>query len=218
MDKYSFLLLVIAAFPASGQQFEFGVKVGIPITDSFQTSSFFSIDFGEGATSATRRYVVGPTVGLRLTRGLGMEFDALYGRLGFDMDTKSSGVSLTHTRTTASSWEFPVLGKYSLLRMPVVKPFVDGGISFRRTSGISSTTVTSIEGVPPFTQSSSTNDPSLANRSWYGGVIGLGAEARVGRVRISPEFRYTRWAVDRHIDVNLHSNQNEVVFLLGMTL
>jgi hypothetical protein len=42
-----------------GQRFEFGVKAGVPLSETFETGSFFTIDFGEGSTSATRRYTVG---------------------------------------------------------------------------------------------------------------------------------------------------------------
>jgi hypothetical protein len=48
-------------------------------------------------------------------------------------------------------------------------------------------------------------------------VFGLGAEMRVGVVRISPEVRYTRWRADRDLHPELHSNQNQVEFLLGIT-
>ena len=87
-------------------------KSGIPLTEAFETSSFFTIGFGEAATSATRRYTVGPMLELRLPRRLGMEFDVLYKRLGFDDVTKTAGVTLTYTHTSASSWEFPIVAKF----------------------------------------------------------------------------------------------------------
>jgi hypothetical protein len=77
------LFTLVGVSPAVGQPVEFGAKAGVPVTESFETSSFFTIEFGEGATSATRRYIVGPTVGIRLTHGFGVEFDVLYSRLGF---------------------------------------------------------------------------------------------------------------------------------------
>jgi len=88
------LFLVATALPCFGQPVEFGVKGGIPLTEAFETGSFFLIEFGEGATSATRRYTIGPTVETRLPHGFGVEFDVLYKRLGFDDLTKDLGVNL----------------------------------------------------------------------------------------------------------------------------
>src|SRR6266849_1996698 len=67
-----------------GQRLEIGAKLGVPLSPTFETSSFFTIGFGEGASSATRRYTSGPTGGLLLAHGFGLEFDGLYKRLGFD--------------------------------------------------------------------------------------------------------------------------------------
>ena len=201
--------------PCIGQRLEIGAKVGIPITDTFETSSFFTIGFGEGATAATRRYTVGPTVGVRLPHGLGIEFDALYRRVGFNRLTKSSGVVLGATHTTANSWEFPILPKVVVGRIPFVKPFIKGGVAFRTLSEVSSTTVRSL--FDSMTRSSGTSDPILTNRSSYGAVVGLGAEMRVGPFRLLPEMRYSRWAADRNLDLQLHSNhQNQLDFILGI--
>ena len=177
-------LFAVVALPCIGQRLEVGAKAGVPITDTFETSSFFTIEFGEGATSATRRYTIGPMVGVRLPHGLGIEFDALYRRVGFNRLTKSAGVILDATHTTANSWEFPILAKVFVRRLPVLKPFIDGGIAFRTINGVSSTTVRSF--FDTITRSSGTSDLILANRSSYGGVIGLGAERGIGPIRFSP--------------------------------
>ena len=52
------------------------------MTPSFTTGEEFHIGFGEGATSATRWYTVGPMVRVALPHGLGVEVDALYTRVG----------------------------------------------------------------------------------------------------------------------------------------
>src|SRR6266571_4904907 len=100
------LLFVIIALPSVGQRLEIGARAGVPITDTFETSSAFNITFGEAADSTTRRYTIGPTVGVRLQHGLGVEFDALYRRVGFNSLTKSGGVMLAARHTIANSWEF----------------------------------------------------------------------------------------------------------------
>ena len=148
------------------------------------------------------------------THGLGIEFDALYRRVGFNRLTKSSGVVLDATHTTANSWEFPILAKVVVRRIPFVKAFIDGGVAFRTLSGVSSTTVRSL--FDSMTRSSGTSDPILTNRSSYGAVVGLGAEMRVGPFRCLPEMRYIRWAADRNLDLQLHSNQNQLDFILGI--
>ncbi len=159
------ILIGMAAFPAYGQRFEIGVKGGIPITQAFETYPVSTIDFAEHDTFATRRYTVGPTVGIQLSHGLGIEVDALYSRLGFDANGRASGIAVSHTRTTAHSWEFPVLAKFLFQRLPAIKPFFDGGMAFRVTGGVLSTTAAGIEGSPTtFAYSTSTTDPFLADR------------------------------------------------------
>ena len=74
-------LIPVASF---GQRFEFGARIGVPVSEKFATGSFFTLNFGEGSTSSTRRYVIGPTLEIALARGFSAEFDVLYTRLGFD--------------------------------------------------------------------------------------------------------------------------------------
>lgn len=63
------------------------------------------------------RFVLGPTVELRLPFGLGIEVDALYRSVKYP---------------SSSSWEFPILAKYRLPVRGRVRPFVVGGGSFER--------------------------------------------------------------------------------------
>jgi hypothetical protein len=67
--------------------------------------------------SGGSRYVIGPTVELRLPFSLGIEVDTLYRRVN---------------NPSGSAWEFPILAKY---RVPVrgrVAPDAVGGGSFQR--------------------------------------------------------------------------------------
>ena len=93
-------------------------------------------------------------------------------------------------QTVANSWEFPVLIKWAFLPGPV-RPFVDAGASFRHISAVDE-----------------------------GFVFGGGVELKLGRLRITPELRYTRWGGDVFRDpvnvlVNTHRNQGD--FLVGIT-
>lgn len=80
-------------------------------------------------------------------------------------------------RFAVLTWEFPVLAKYKLPPSQAIKPFIELGPSFR-TDG-------NFNGPRP---------------SHYGFTGGAGVEAPVGRVKISPMVRYTRWAKERTPD------------------
>jgi hypothetical protein len=215
------LLIFIALFPlaAFGQRLEFGVKVGVPLSEAFETGSFFTLGFGEQSISAVRRYTVGPVVEIALVRGFSVEFDALYRRLGFDDLTKSSGLEFDYTRTAGGTWDFPILGKFRFLHRAVVAPYVDGGVSFRRLNGVSSSTVRYFGGfyAQEIGRSTAGTSAILNARSSRGGAVGVGVNIRAWRLHISPEVRYTRWGPDRNLDPLLYSNQNQVDVLLGIT-
>ena len=218
MIERRLILLTIFTTICSAQRIEVGAKVGTPLTEAFETGSEFHIDFGEGATSATRRYTIGPTIEVQLPRRFSLEFDALYKPLGFDQLVKSGGLLLIHTRTTADSWEFPVLAKFRFRRPPLMSPYVDGGVSFRHIGRVSSVTEKAVGSFAnTFSRLTSNDSPTLANRSGRGGVVGIGIEIRLACMHISPEVRYTRWGADRSLDPQLHSNQNQADFLLGIS-
>jgi hypothetical protein len=212
------ILITLVATGCFGQRIEVGAKVGVPVTAAFETASDFHSDFGESATSATRRYTLGPSIGVQLWRRFSLESDALYKPLGFDQLVKTGGVLFAHTRTTADSWEFPVVAKFRFLSLPVVSPYVAGGVSFRHSSRVSSVMQQYVGAIPnSLTQSTGSNSATLANRSGRGGVVGVGTEIHVAFLRVSPEVRYTRWGADRNVDPELHSNENQAEVLLGVT-
>ena len=134
-----------------------------------------------------------------------------------DMITFSGPVMGTITSDTANGpREFPMLGKFHFLHLPVLSPYIGAGVSFRHLGGISSFTEQPFIFGFPLMRSTSTTSPTLDNRSRHGGTVGLGAAMRVGLLRISPEIRYTHWGEDRNLDKWLYSNQNQVDFLLGV--
>jgi hypothetical protein len=64
-----------------------------------------------------------------------------------------------------------------------------------------------------------TDLPELRHRATYGFIGGAGLEFPWGRLRLAPEFRYTRWG-DRNFgvyDALLRSNLNQFEFLLGFS-
>jgi hypothetical protein len=132
-------------------------------------------------------------VDLSLPASFAIEVDALYRRQGYEalLNIGSPGQNtITNERERANSWEFPILLKYKL-PAPVIKPFVEGGVAPRRLTG---TVTDSVESFSPVTSPlTSLTSTSLA-RSDTGVVIGGGVQISLGRLRISPEARYTHWS------------------------
>jgi len=191
-----------------------GVKGGVPITDAFETakgnSSFYATN--------TKRYVVGPTFELHLPARLSIEVDALYTRLGFDRGvTNASGAVIDYSTTRANSWVFPVLAKWEILP-GAFRPFVDAGASFRNISGVKQ--VRSVVSGATLNNVTLNNAPEFSKRNDVGATFGFGLAFKAGPVRISPEFRYTRWGSENFRDpvsTLLSTNKNDGAFLLGLT-
>lgn len=205
----SLLLFLLGAVSACSQPFTAGVKVGVPLTDFITTVQNVS-------TSVPNRFIAGATAELRLPFGLGVEVDALYRRLHYQ-DTLGNPLSgVTTDRTTANSWEFPLLLKY---RFPtkIVRPYIDAGVAFDTLSGLTDTVTQTIAPTPTSTRTTST-PAALQNNSTKGFVIGAGLDVHAILIHLSPEIRYTRWG-SPHFNLNgvLNSNQNQAEFLLGIT-
>lgn len=204
------LLVFAAVVTAAAQPVSIGVKGGVPITDAFDT---FRGNQAAYATN-THRYVVGPTVQFNLPLRFSIEVDALYRRLGFDYNQFAGPGSPTITTTTANSWEFPVLGKWAVLPGPV-RPFIDFGANFRHITGVDQirSTATAV-GVDVGTV------PEFHKASDIGATFGAGIEFKAGWLRVTPEFRYTRWGsenFDDPIGALLRTNKNQGDFMLGLT-
>jgi hypothetical protein len=205
----SLSLFLLGAVSAFSQPFTAGVKVGVPLTDFFQTVQNVS-------SSIPNRYIAGVTAELRLPFGLGVEVDALYRRLHYDATVSNPLSGITTDRTTANSWEFPLLLKY---RFPskIVRPYVDAGVAWDTLSGLTDTITQTIAPTPTSTRTTS-NPASLQHNTTTGFVIGAGLDVHAIVVHISPEIRYTRWGTG-HFNLNgvLNSNQNQAEFLVGIT-
>jgi hypothetical protein len=204
----TFLGLALAG-ASFAQIFSTGVKAGVPLTDF--------VDAAKGDHSAyftnTKRYTVGPTVEFHLPARFSFEIDALYKRIGFDGQSVSAGSS-TLTGTRGNSWEFPALIKFELFPGPV-RPFVD---AVRHLTGIHQ--VRQILSAGTSSSVELANPPELNKNTDVGLAFGAGIALKLGRVRISPELRYTRWGGENLRDpVNalLHTHRNQGDFLIGFT-
>jgi hypothetical protein len=154
----------------------------------------------------SKRYVVGPSVEIRLPGRFAVEVDALYRRLGtsFHYNLLGSGdypaLSVV-SRERGNSWELPVLGKYYFeTRSPRWQPFLGTGYAFR---SVWLNTVWSGGGLTSF--------GSRRTPMGIGATAAAGVRVNAGRLAISPQFRYTRWS-----DATLGSRKNQVDFMVGI--
>jgi len=228
-SRFAGLILILAPAGLCQHAIELTVKIGVPTFESFQTGSFDFLATGlHAGDSATRRYTVGTGAVVRLPRHFEAEVDILYKRLGYDLDSTQPAlpVVVTHTSTTANSWEFPLLAVYHPADVRHISPRLAAGVSFRAASGTS----TQAECYPIASQyssfcpstspASSPPDNHLNSRSFFGGTFGAGVEMPLGRVRLVPELRYTRWRADSGESgslFDLRSNPNQLDFLVGIT-
>jgi len=203
------LLLLTVAPGAAVAQFTLGVKAGVPLTDIFETISSPRFGFN----SETKRYIIGPTVELRLPAGLSVEFDALYRRFNYDYNTSVLDI-LTNNRTTGNAWEFPLMLKY---RFPgiLARPFVAAGANFDTFSGLRQTVVNTVTG----RETTSSNPTDYRDKINKGVVVGAGVDVRAVFIHISPEIRYTRWGSEPFRDLagTFRSSRNQAEFLVGFT-
>jgi len=161
-----FFLLIPVAF---GQHLlSPGFIGGVGLTDAFSNTTTMGVDTTLRTYSDAKDYIVGPSLQVNLPFGLAVEGDALFRPLSLaTQNTVLSTVFSTSTRVT--SWEFPILAKYRL-PIPLAKPFIEAGPSFRTTGNY--------------------------NLSNAGFTIGGGVEIHAILMRISPQIRYTHWAAD----------------------
>jgi hypothetical protein len=214
--------LIAATNPVYARPFSLGIKGGVPLTDFFNSvstgvpRSFF--------TSNTNRYIIGPTVELRLPAGLGIELDMLYRHFNYNLST-SVGKDyccltylVTNSHTTGGSWEFPLLLKYRFSTR-TIKPYMDAGATFDTLTGLTQTFVSTV--VPSQqTSTTTTSHPSeLKETTTKGFAIGVGADIHAAVLHIMPEIRYTRWGSGHFAIPELSplSNRNQAEILVGIT-
>ena len=78
----------------------------------------------------SRRYMVGPTLDVRLPLHLGVEVDALYRTFGYSNESGGLLGAFANHRERSNSWEFPVIGKFHIPG-GAIHPFVEAGFNSR---------------------------------------------------------------------------------------
>jgi opacity protein-like surface antigen len=198
-----FLLFVSAGTACCQGPFSFGVRLGVPVTDAFNTVESSNYTFN----TTTDRYIVGPTAELHLPFGFGLEVDALYRHLSYT-GTGLVG-SITSSSVNSGDWEFPLLVKYRF-PMKLVRPYIDGGVAWDKLFGLTDSVKDSI----------ANQSPTVVNQNTTAGfVLGAGIDIHIIKIHVMPELRYTRWGSAQFSDPSglLHSTQNQAEFLVGIT-
>jgi hypothetical protein len=178
--KALFLSLVFAAGGIC-QPISVGLKFGIPLDRAGVANEQTSVN--------KERWMIGPTIEARLTAHISVGAEALYRRLGYRV-TRNVGSTVFSENSKTDHWEVPIFLKYSFGKGPV-RPFAFGGGAFEHAS-VNGTAGCS--GDPLQCGELGPGTHPLSSRSWGGGYLaGAGVEFRFGRLRLAPEFRYTRW-------------------------
>src|SRR5262245_50662039 len=148
----SLILFLCGCFTVVAQPLSFGVKGGVPLTDFIETVS----GSRTAINSTTNRYIIGPTIELRLPFGFGVEFDALYRHFRYN-STASLVDAVSTLSATGDAWEFPLLLKKRFSGGPL-RPFLDAGVNFDKISGVSETISTVL--FPNRNTTVTTNNPA----------------------------------------------------------
>lgn len=178
-------LLCLFAAIAAHAEISAGLIGGAPFTDVVNATSVSGVQYA--ASSAN--FTIGPAIRVGLPASLRFEVDALYRPYAFT--ASSAG-----TNPSGSQWRFPVLLEYRFRNIPVVKPFVLGGVSFSHVTNLSSAIAA---GPVKFLQASDS-----------GAILGFGADVKVPLVTLSGEFRYSRQG--NYFSGLSNLNQAEVLF------
>jgi hypothetical protein len=193
-----FLVSLFLLSDAFGQSFSVGVRGGVPFTGALSDLTTHGVDVISRSFSDSNQYVIGPMVELHLPFGFSVEADGLYRPLNLTTENQVVPLpTIVRTSKNISSWEFPILGKFRFPVVPLVRPYIDAGPSFRVTGS------------------------DLSFVSSKGIAAGLGLELKISKLRIAPEVRYTRWGSDTKLSVgnvvSVASNTNQGEFLVGIS-
>jgi len=224
---FSAFVVIAFSISALGQGVHLGVQAGVPITKFFKTGFSPSryTGFGTQYSAATRRYTVGFFMEYGFYRGLGLEVDAQYKRMGYVHDESIFSYSPNGSDTQfydvkGSSWDFPVMVKYRFCRSK--RPFVSGGGTFRHIGPVRARGVSNMSDPFPAwhtvsTQIDTSQPGELDDRNFSGLTIGGGFEFGRGWLRFSPELHFTHWLSNMgSAQSALRVNPNQFEFLLGL--
>jgi hypothetical protein len=221
MKRHIILPLFLFLPAAFGQGFDAGVKVGVPVTNFFDTGSSGSVHGSSVYSSATRRYTLGLSGEWWLTHAFGFEVDAMYHRLGYTgtaISVGTGGVTDSVLHVTGNAWDFPLLAKYRFGH--ILRPYVAGGGTLRYIGPVHGQGEQTNVTFPTNVTVINTDSPVDLNKRVYPGLTAAGGlEFGVGRFKLLPELRYTRWTANiSGSNGVLRFAPNQLEFLLGFDL
>jgi hypothetical protein len=179
------VLFTALAPVAASQRLYWGVIGGTGLTPDFPRYdvSGAADTYGNPAyrfqhLPGSRSLILGGLLEVRLTGSFAIEADILHRPLRttiIDTDFPAGGPSVTTTNNylAVNTWEFPLMLKWNLPSSLVrgrVRPYLEGGVAFRTSQ-----------------------DVSGALPSQFGMTAGVGAAIHLGKLRVAPTIRYTRW-------------------------
>jgi opacity protein-like surface antigen len=194
------LISAVFAASASAEALSIGLIGGAPFTDVVNATNQNNFAF----VSKSTNFTIGPALQVNLPLSLRIEFDALYRPYSFTGTSTapaSPNISVAPVDVSGSQWRFPVLAAYRF-KAPLLKPFVEGGVSFDHLSNLSSA-------VSRITSGAGT----LIQQTHAGVVLGAGVDVKVPLIRISGELRYTHQG---SADFQAISNLNQAEILVGV--
>jgi hypothetical protein len=199
------LALLAISSPLFSQGVSLGLRSGVLVTSLLTAES-------PQRTSASR-FTIGPCLEIHLWRGAGFGLDLLFRRAYL----ADSSAGSRHARI--QEWELPATFVYRFRRP--LGPFFRTGISFNRVFDISSANECA-QG--PFGERfyclAGSPLVELRHSGTSGFVLGGGIRKRLHGLWIEPEVRWTHW-IDRNFgvrDSTVHSNLNQIGFLVGLLL
>jgi hypothetical protein len=155
-----------------------------------------------GNFTSTKRFEVGPTLGVKLPLGFSVEGDALYRRETLSFPGSQFIGDIGHS----DSWQFPVLLKYRGSHS-LFSPVLGAGVTVRHAQDLNN--------IPSFLQNGFNTSSNTVGFVGAGGV-----RLKMGPIDVTPEIRYTRWGGDSFSNPVLNFlpfSRNEVSFLVGVT-
>jgi hypothetical protein len=203
------ILLVLGVFcsaSVSAQSISVGVLGGAPFTDVSNSVNQNNLSFLPKSTN----FIIGPAFQVNLPLSLRFEVDALYrpysfsfSPIGFINNNLGTNVTSPTTTVSAMQWSFPFLLQYRIKTpLPLVKPFVEAGVSFDHLADISSAA------------SNITSGPgTLLRQSNASVVLGGGIDVKIPFIRLSGELRYIH---EGSADFQAISNLNQAEVLVGV--
>ncbi len=184
------LLSLLAVSAASAQSLSVGVIGGAPFSDVVNNATVSGLQ----TVAKSANFSLGPALQVNLPASLRLEVDALYRPYSFSLASLGSTQNVS-----ANQFRFPVLLQYRF-GSPVVKPFVEGGLSFDHLAGLSAAAKSIVSG-----------PGALLHQSDASIVLGAGVDVRIPFVRLSGELRFTRQTVSNFQSIS-NLNQAEVLF------